>query len=264
MFFLFSSEPAAAGGEGHSAGASSAGHAAESGGHHTPAVVEFVNHYVGEPVHHFQVEYTKPLWDKFFANFGTTAENVFGAYTVENAVPWYTVMFVLACVITAAVIWILMPSRPSEDDPTSGQLTLEAGVLGIRQLLEDNVGPHGLQYFPVVATFGILILISNLMGLVTEVAAVGDISPGTSPIRFEIRIRMPKVATTGKYWRPCGPTLSSSSWRMPSTPASSVSCPLGGSSSDGRLGIRIQMTATVMMHASTNITVYHGTAFSTV
>jgi F-type H+-transporting ATPase subunit a len=39
-------------------------------------------------------------------------------------------------------------------------------VLAIRNLLVDNVGQHGLHYFPVIATFGILILISNLMGLV--------------------------------------------------------------------------------------------------
>jgi F-type H+-transporting ATPase subunit a len=57
------------------------------------------------------------------------------------------------------------------DEPTYGQLTLEAGVLAIRNLLLDNVGPHGLKYFPVVATFGLLILISNLMGLVPGLMA---------------------------------------------------------------------------------------------
>jgi F-type H+-transporting ATPase subunit a len=31
-------------------------------------------------------------------------------------------------------------------------------------MLEDIVGPHGLQYFPVVMTFAVLIMISNLMG----------------------------------------------------------------------------------------------------
>ena len=33
---------------------------------------------VGEPVHHFQLNYTKPLWERFFAPFGTTPEKVFG------------------------------------------------------------------------------------------------------------------------------------------------------------------------------------------
>ncbi len=133
------------------------------GAHHTPAVVEFVNHYIGEPLHHFQVEYTKPLWDKFLGYFGTNAEAVFGAYTPENAVPWYTVMFVIACIITVVLIWILK-GKLSEDEPGSGQQTLEVSVLMIRGMLADVVGEHGLKYFPVVATFAILILVSNLMG----------------------------------------------------------------------------------------------------
>jgi F-type H+-transporting ATPase subunit a len=96
----------------------------------------------------------------------TTPENVFGPYTVENAVPWYTVMFVLAILFTLALILIMKPRKLSVDEPTYSQMTLEAGVLAIRNLLVDNVGPHGLKYFPVIATFGMLILVSNLMGLI--------------------------------------------------------------------------------------------------
>ncbi len=136
------------------------------GGHHTPTLVEFINHYLGEPVHHFQVTYTKPLWEKFFGYFGTSTEQVFGPYTPENAIPWYTVMFILACLLTMVVIWILKPRQLSEDEPNYGQLTLEAGLLGIRGLLEENIGPRGLKYFSIIATFAVLILISNLMGLV--------------------------------------------------------------------------------------------------
>ncbi len=150
------------------AAAEEAGQAAEhgGGGHGTPAVVEFVNHYIGEPVHEFQIHYTKPLWDKVFAYFSTDAESVFGAYTVENAVPWYTVMFIIACLISVAVIWILKGNVLSEDEPGGGQQTLEAGVLAVRDLISDVIGPHGLKYFPVVATFGVLILVSNLMAFI--------------------------------------------------------------------------------------------------
>lgn len=147
-------------------GAAATDHAAAGGGHHVPLIVEKLNHYVGHPVHEFQLHYTKPLWDKFFGLFGTNAESVFGHYTPENAVPWYTVMFVLAALFTLLVIFLLRPRRLSVDEPGYGQLTLETGVLAIRDLLVDNVGPHGLKYLPVVGTFGILILISNLMGLV--------------------------------------------------------------------------------------------------
>lgn len=134
------------------------------GGHHTPLIVEFVNYYIGEPVHQLQVAYTIPLWDRFLANFGTNAEKVFGVATPETAVPWYTVMFVIACLLTMFVVWI-MKGKLSEDDPSNGQQTLEAGVLAIRGMLVEVVGEQGIKYFPVVATFATLILISNLMGL---------------------------------------------------------------------------------------------------
>ncbi|PYS75522.1 MAG: hypothetical protein DMF66_19460 [Acidobacteria bacterium] len=136
-----------------------------------PAIVQFVNHYVGEPVFNFEMKYTYPFWQKFFGYFGTTPEKVFGEYTPENAVPWYTVMFIIAVALTFVVVWVLKPRRLSVEEPTYTQLVLEKGMLAIRDLLADNVGPHGVRYFPVVATFGILILISNLMGLIPGLMA---------------------------------------------------------------------------------------------
>lgn len=139
--------------------------AAEGGGHHTPLIVEFVNHYLGEPVYHFQIDYVRPyFWDKILLPFGVTPEQVFGEYTPENAIPWYTVMFVIACILTMVVIWIFK-GKLSEDDPKPGQLTLEAGFLALKEMIVNVVGEHGYKYFPVVATFAILVLISNLMGL---------------------------------------------------------------------------------------------------
>jgi F-type H+-transporting ATPase subunit a len=136
-----------------------------SGGeHHTPLIVEFVNNYLGKPVHEFQVAYTKPMWDSLFKNFGTNAEAVFGKYEPETAIPWYTIMFIIACLLTMAVIWMLK-GKLSEDAPKNGQLTLEAGFLALKDLITGVVGEHGFKYFPVVASFATLILISNLMGL---------------------------------------------------------------------------------------------------
>lgn len=134
------------------------------GGHHTPLIVEFINHYFGEPVYQFQMDYTKKIWDKFFSNFGTDAETVFGPYTVENAIPWYTIMFVIACILSVIIINILK-GRLSDDDPKPGQMTLEAGFLAIKDLVVRVIGEHGFKYFPVVATFAVLVLVSNLMGL---------------------------------------------------------------------------------------------------
>ncbi len=133
------------------------------GGHPTPLIVDFINYYLGEPVHRFQMAYTKPIWDKFFSNFGTDAETMFGVYTPENAIPWYTIMFVIACILAVIVIGILK-GKLSEDDPKPGQMTLEAGFLAIKDLVISVVGEHGFKYFPVIATFAVLVLISNLMG----------------------------------------------------------------------------------------------------
>lgn len=135
------------------------------GEHHLPLIVEFINHYIGEPVHHFQVTYTEPMWNKYvFSKFGTTAAEAFGGpYTVENAIPWYTIMFVIACLLTIFIV-SLLKGKLSSDDPKSGQLTLEAGYLAVKDMIGSIIGDHGARHFPVVATFGILILVSNLMG----------------------------------------------------------------------------------------------------
>ena len=129
-----------------------------------PILVKLVNHYFGQAAYDFEMKYTYPFWQKFLARFGSTPEAAFGQYTPENAIPWYTVMFVVACILSVALIWILK-GRLSEDEPGHGQQTLELGVLAVRSMVEDIIGPHGLKYFPVVMTFAVLILVSNLMGL---------------------------------------------------------------------------------------------------
>jgi F-type H+-transporting ATPase subunit a len=149
MFLLLSSETAAK---------------AEEHAEQAPIIVRLVNQYFGEWAYNFEMKYTYPRWKVFFARFGTTPDSVFGVYSPENAIPWYTVMFVIACILSLALIWIFK-GRLSEDEPGHGQQTLEVGVLAVRSMLEDIVGPHGLQYFPVVMTFAVLILVSNLMGL---------------------------------------------------------------------------------------------------
>jgi F-type H+-transporting ATPase subunit a len=135
----------------------------EETAHHVPIVVKLVNHYFGEWAYNFEMKYTYPQWKRFLANFGSTPEAAFGPYTPENAIPWYTVMFVIACLLSVAVIWVLK-GKLSEDEPGHGQQTLELGVLAVRSLMEDVIGPHSAKYFPVVMTFAVLILISNLMG----------------------------------------------------------------------------------------------------
>jgi F-type H+-transporting ATPase subunit a len=138
--------------------------AAEGGEHHVPLIVEFINHYLGEPVHAIQMKTTHVWWTAFFKTFDTTPEKVFGGeYTAENAIPWYTIMFVIACILTVIIIRIFK-GKLSDEDPKAGQLTLEAGFLAIKDLVVRVIGEHGFKYFPVVATFACLVLVSNLMG----------------------------------------------------------------------------------------------------
>jgi F-type H+-transporting ATPase subunit a len=137
---------------------------AEEAEHQAPIIVQLVNNWFGEAALKFELAYTKPKWDWFLAKFGTNAESAFGRYTVENAIPWYTVMFFIACILSVVIIWI-MKGKVSESDPDGGQQTLEVSVLAVRNMVEDIIGPHGLKYFPVVMTFAVLILVSNLMGL---------------------------------------------------------------------------------------------------
>jgi len=73
-------------------------------------------------------------------------------------------MFFIACILSIVVIWILK-GRLSSEEPGHGQQTLEVSVLAVRSMVEDIIGPHGLKYFPIVMTFAVLILVSNLMGL---------------------------------------------------------------------------------------------------
>jgi F-type H+-transporting ATPase subunit a len=167
---------------------------ASEGGHGEPTLVEFVNHYIGEPVHEFQVHYTKPFWDNYvFSRFGTTAENVFGVYTPENAVPWYTVMFILACLVSLVLIWILR-GRATDNVPEDGQQILEIGLGSIRNLLVDLVGEHGMKYFPIVATFGVLVLVSNLFGFI----------PGVLPPTASINVTLALAITSFVYYNYIG------------------------------------------------------------
>jgi F-type H+-transporting ATPase subunit a len=147
----------------HGAANKAAEHAEEAE-HHAPILVQLVNYWFGEAALRFELAYTKPVWKKVLGAFGTTPEDAFGPYTAENAIPWYTVMFFIACILSVVIIWILK-GKLSESEPGGAQQTLEVSVLAVRNMIEDIIGPHGLKYFPIVMTFAVLILVSNLMGL---------------------------------------------------------------------------------------------------
>src|ERR1051326_3374781 len=137
---------------------------AEEAEHHAPIIVQLVNQYFGEAALRFELHYTKPICDKVLGWFGSTPAGAFRTYTADIAIAWYTVMFCIACILSVVIIWILK-GQLSESVPGGGQQTLEISVLTVRDMVQDIIGPHGLKYFPVVMTFAVLILVSNLMGL---------------------------------------------------------------------------------------------------
>lgn len=85
-------------------------------------------------------------------------------------IPTHVVMF-LFVVIFAVVVLTFLRRKLSAESPTNRQQTFEVGVETIRELLSDMVGPGGMKHFPVVATFGILILLSNLTGMLPDMIA---------------------------------------------------------------------------------------------
>ena len=58
---------------------------AEGGGHHEPLIVEFVNHYLGKPVHELQMATTHKWWTAILSRFGTTPDALFGMLFVRPA-----------------------------------------------------------------------------------------------------------------------------------------------------------------------------------
>lgn len=160
---------------GHAAGA--AQHVAEAGEHaahhgeHVPALVEWLNHTIGAAVFSIQEQTMPPIYHLLKQKWpgeGMSAESYMAAGHLP--IPTHVVMFLIVVVVAVIVLTILR-GKLSVESPTTRQQTFEVGVEAVRSLLLDLVGPHGLKYFPVVATFAALILISNLLGMIPDMAA---------------------------------------------------------------------------------------------
>lgn len=80
-------------------------------------------------------------------------------------VPDYFVMGLLVMVVSLAVCW-LVTRRLSVERPGAGQQVLELFVDGLGKFVDDIIGHGGRKYLPVVGTFGFLILLWNLVGLI--------------------------------------------------------------------------------------------------
>ncbi|OEU71814.1 MAG: ATP synthase F0 subunit A [Desulfuromonadales bacterium C00003068] len=70
----------------------------------------------------------------------------------------------LVMLILFAVAFIA--SRGIKMVPSGWQNLMESVVGGIENLMVETMGPKGKTYFPLIATFSLFILVSNLIGLV--------------------------------------------------------------------------------------------------
>ena len=77
----------------------------------------------------------------------------------EHVTYTYFVMLVLLLVAFLA-------SRSLTLVPSGLQNFMETVITGIEGLLEETMGEEGKQFFPLIATFALFILVSNLIGLI--------------------------------------------------------------------------------------------------
>src|SRR5438270_754695 len=126
--------------------------------HQAPVVVQLVNHYVGEPLHNLQMQYTYPFWTKFFAYFGTTQATSIGESTVENAVPSSTFMFVIA--------FLLFPIELISNfvRPMSLGIRLFGNLFGDEQIL-GTIGNLATNIFAWINTTSLFVWIHTTTGI---------------------------------------------------------------------------------------------------
>ena len=117
-----------------------------------------------------------PLWivEAVNAVLGKPVAALLGAFGFHveghEVIPPHIVMTMLI-VAVITVVCLIMKSRLSVDRPGKFQILLEDGVLAVRGLLREWIGPEGDQYMPLIATFGLFILLANYSGLVPGLMA---------------------------------------------------------------------------------------------
>ncbi|MEP7337675.1 MAG: F0F1 ATP synthase subunit A [Acidobacteriota bacterium] len=155
-------------------GAQAAGHAAKHA-EHVPFIVEKLNHSaIGEAVFNLQSSIMPPIYKalRIFGPHWPGEGKDFHTYLAEGNLPIPTqiVMFFIVVLIAVVVLWLLR-GKLSTEAPTNRQQTFEVGVEAIRTFLNDLVGPGAMKHFPVVATFAVLILLSNLLGMLPDMVS---------------------------------------------------------------------------------------------
>jgi F-type H+-transporting ATPase subunit a len=100
------------------------------------------------------------------------------------------IVMVLLIVVAITVMCLIMRSRLSVENPSKFQILLEDGVLAVQGLLVEWIGPEGKQFLPLIATFGLFILLANYAGLV----------PGLMAPTSNINVTLGLAITTWVYY----------------------------------------------------------------
>ncbi len=69
-------------------------------------------------------------------------------------------------VMLVLIVVAFLASRSIKMIPTGLQNFMEVVVTGVENLIEETMGPKGKAYFPLLASFALFILVSNLIALV--------------------------------------------------------------------------------------------------
>ncbi|MGH9713303.1 MAG: F0F1 ATP synthase subunit A [Candidatus Acidiferrales bacterium] len=118
-----------------------------------------------------------PIWVTVLVNrlFGKLAASLLAALHIhpsnpEYPIPNHVAMEMLVFVL-AAIFFLWLRQRISVDRPGATQQCMETVLtnsmgVGVRDLLEDNVGHGGQKYLPMLGSIGIFVLLNNLISLV--------------------------------------------------------------------------------------------------
>ena len=147
---------------------------AEHHGEHVPIIVEKLNDFFGPALFSLQSNIMPPIYKalKVFGDHWPGEGMSYEQYrhAGELPLPTHIVMF-LFVLLVAVVVLNFLRGKLSTENPSNRQQGFEVGVEAIRSLLSDLVGPAGMKHFPIVATFGLLILLSNLTGMLPDMVA---------------------------------------------------------------------------------------------
>jgi F-type H+-transporting ATPase subunit a len=150
--------------EGHEAAAATAEPSGAAAKHAPePWLVEQVNHVFGPMVLSVERAIMPSIYGLFGAHWHEPAP---GQLVIPEHIVWAIALMII-CI--AGVL--LLRGRLSVDRPSKGQQLLEVAIEQIRGLLDQVIGPYGRRYLPVVGSFGLFILVGNLMGQIPGLGA---------------------------------------------------------------------------------------------